>query len=266
MAGVNGASDGTNGGPLSELARRQYAALAAMRWQMFKNGLRSSKGVLELGARAFSYVTYTLVGLGLSVGLGIGAYAIITSGHVKYLTILFWAVFVVWQLLPVVLASFQEQFDLGILLRFPLSFGSYVLLFLIFGLVDVSTITGALCCLGLWVGITVAEPGMVAWAALGLAVFAVFNILLVRAIFAWVDRCLAQRRTREIVGAIFLVFVLSLQLLNPALHQSRRSVRMSGADRAADAQKTIAEARPWLRRADAAQRWLPPGLAAQTVR
>jgi ABC-2 type transport system permease protein len=266
MAGVNGASGGASGGLLSALARRQYVALAAMRWQMFKNGLRTGKGVLELGARTFSYVTYSMVGLGLSVGLGIGAYAIITSGHVKYLTILFWAVFVIWQLLPVMLASFQEQFDLGVLLRFPLSFGSYVLLYLIFGLIDVSTITGALCCLGLWIGITVADPGMVAWATLGLAGFAIFNVLLVRAIFAWVDRWLAQRRTREIVGAIFLVFVLSLQLLNPALHESRRTGRMSRAERAADAQRTMAEARPWLKKADAVQRWLPPGLAAQAVR
>jgi ABC-2 type transport system permease protein len=266
MAGIGLADQLARGGVLGELARRQYAALAAMRWQMFKNGLRTSKGALELGARAFSYLTYTLVGLGLSTGLGFGAFAIITSGHVKYLSILFWAVFLIWQLLPVLLASFQEQFDLGVLLRFPLRFSSYILLYLIFGLVDVSTITGALCSLGLWVGITVAEPGMVGWAALGLAIFAAFNVLLVRAIFAWVDRWLAQRRTREIVGAIFLVFVLSLQLLNPALHQSRRSPRVSRAERAADAQKTMAEARPWLRRADAIQRWLPPGLAAQTVR
>jgi ABC-2 type transport system permease protein len=265
MAGIEGPRLSGQAGVLGGLAQRQYRALAAMRWQMFKNGLRSSKGVLELGARTFSYVTYTLVGLGLSAGLGIAAYAIISSGHLRYLTIPFWAVFVIWQMLPVVLASFQEQFDLGVLLRFPLSFGSYLLLYLIFGLIDVSTITGVLCSLGLWVGITVAKPGMVAWAALGLAAFAAFNVLLVRAIFAWVDRWLAQRRTREIVGAIFLLFVLSLQLLNPALHQSRRTGRMNRVERAADAQKTMAEARPWLRKAYAVQRWLPPGLSAQVV-
>ena len=38
-----------------------------------------------------------------------------------------------------------------------------------------------------------------------LIAFAAFNILLVRAIFAWIDRWLAQRRTREILGAVFMV-------------------------------------------------------------
>jgi len=60
-----------------------------------------------------------------------------------------------------------------------------------------------MCCLGIWSGIALARPGMAGWTALALAVFAFFNILLVRAIFAWVDRWLAQRRTREIVSALF---------------------------------------------------------------
>ena len=201
-------------------ARAQYSALAAMRWQMFRNSLRTNQGVFELGARTFSYFIYACMGVGLSVGLGIGAYAMVSSGKLNYLPFLFWAVFLIWQILPVALASFQEQFDLGILLRFPLGFTSYILLYLIFGLVDISTITGALCGLGLWVGITVARPDLSGIAALSLTVFAGFNILLVRAIFAWIDRWLAQRRTREIVGAIFLLLLLSLQLLNPALHNT----------------------------------------------
>jgi ABC-2 type transport system permease protein len=269
MAGLDGA--GMNGaaaagtGPLSVMARRQYAALADMRWEMFRNSLRTNQGVFELGARAVSYIIYALMGLGLSVGLGFGAYAMASSGKVAYLPILFWVVFLIWQLLPVMLASFQEQFDLGILLRFPLGFTSYLLLYLIFGLVDMSTITGGLCSLGLWIGITIARPELSALVALSLAVFAGFNVLLVRAIFAWIDRWLAQRRTREIVGAIFLLLVLSLQLLNPALHQSRRSSSMSRAERAADGRRLAAEAQPWLARANNVQRWLPPGLAAQAI-
>jgi ABC-2 type transport system permease protein len=264
----NGMSDGNQAGDglLSRRARRQYAALASMRWQMFSNGLRSHKGMLELGARTFTYFVYGTMGLGLSVGLGFGAYGIVSSGHWKFLPILFWAVFLVWQLLPVMLASFQEQFDLGILLRFPVSFWSYNLLYLIFGLIDVSTITGGFCCLGMWVGITIARPGLSAWAALALGIFAAFNVLMVRAIFAWIDRWLAQRRSREIVGAVFLLLVLSLQLLNPALHQSRRMQQMSRDQRAASRRDSETVLMPWLSKANAVQRWLPPGLAAQAVR
>lgn len=266
MAGLDGAAANArlDGSVLGAAARRQYAALARMRWQMFGNGLRTNQGVFEFGARTFTYLVYGMIGLGMCAGLGAGSYAMLSSHSAKYLPILYWAVFLIWQLLPILLASFQEQFDLSILLRFPLSFRSYVLLYLIFGLVDISSITGALCCLGLWAGTVIARPGLFAWAALGLAVFAAFNILLVRAIFAWIDRWLAQRRTREIVGGIFLICVLSLQLLNPALREGRHQGHITRDQRIANQRKMAEQFYPWLRRADEVQRWLPPGLAADT--
>ncbi len=147
---------------------------------------------------------------------------------------------------------------------------------MVFGLADTSTILGGLCCIGVWFGITMARPELFAWTALGLAVFAAFNILLVRAIFAWIDRWLAQRKTREILGAVFMVLILSMQLLNPALHRKSHPRRadpqsatspedLAMAD-AKDYRRTRAEFKarygPWLETADAAQRWLPPGLAA----
>jgi ABC-2 type transport system permease protein len=266
MAGMNGAETGPlHAGMLSSLARQQYAALAAMRWQIFRNSLRSGTGVVELGARTVSYLMYAVMGLALSAGLGFGAYAMVSSGRANYLPILFWAVFLTWQLLPILLTSFQEQFDLGILLRFPLGFVPYFMLYLIFGLIDVSTITGGLCAFGLWAGMVAARPDLWALTTLGMMVFAGFNILLVRAIFAWIDRWLAQRRSREIVGAIFLLCVVGLQLLNPALHRGLRNGRMNREERVADRQRMQEELRPWMERADAVQRWLPPGLAAQAV-
>ena len=55
------------------------------------------------------------------------------------------------------------------------------------------------------IGVTMARPDLFVWTALALAGFAAFNILLVRAVFAWIDRWLAQRKTREILGALFMV-------------------------------------------------------------
>lgn len=249
-------------GVFGPLALQQYAALAQMRWRMFGNGLRTNQGVLELGARTFTYLVYGMMGLALCAGLAVGSYAMLSTHGVRYLPILYWAVFLVWQVLPILLASFQEQFDLGILLRFPLGFRAYVLLYLLFGLVDISSIIGALCCVGLWLGTTIARPGLFAWTALGLAVFAIFNVLLVRAIFAWIDRWLAQRRTREIVGAIFILFILSLQLLNPAFRMRRGQGRMTREERIASERKMATDLYPWLHRANQVQRWLPAGLAA----
>ena len=175
MAGVNN----TGGGWLGAEARAQYAAMSRLRWQMFRNGMRSIKGKFEAGARIISYIIYAGIGLGFGFGAGAFAYLLASDGRWRILPVLFWALCLVWQMIPVMLASFQEQFDMSILLRFPVRFGSYFLLWVVFGLADISTILGGLCCLGIWLGITIARPELFAWTALGLAVFAAFNILLV---------------------------------------------------------------------------------------
>jgi ABC-2 type transport system permease protein len=241
-------------GPFSALARSQYAALAEMRWSMFRHGLRTTRGMMELGARTIALVLYGGMGLVLAAGFGGGAYAIAVNGKWEIFSALFWVLFLMWQVVPVSLASVQEHFDLGGLLRFPVSFGAFFLLYLIFGFVDVSTIMGAICSVGIWAGVMLARPDLYAWTALGLAVFAAFNILLVRAISAWIDRWLAQRRTREIVGALFFVALLCAQLLNPAYWSSQKHPHMSARTRAAGLR--------WLDKANTVQHWLPPGLAA----
>jgi ABC-2 type transport system permease protein len=253
MAGLNGA------GALGALARRQYAALAAMRWQMFNNSLRSSRGGIETGARTIGFFMYSFLGLSLGLGMGAGAYALVSRGAWTFLPMLLWVLLGLWQVIPIGLSSLQEQFDLGGLLRFPVSFGSFFLLHLVFGLADVSTIMGGLCSFAIWVGITVARPGLFAWAALGLGVFAAINILLARTIFAWIDRWLAQRRTREIIGALFLVLMLSMQLLNPALRHTSHTRRNRHAGAVSSNPGAVSRPRPAA--ASAVQGWLPPGLA-----
>lgn len=262
----NGRSEplASGGGVFSSLALAQYSALAHLRWRIFVNGLRSKMGAFEFGARMVTYVMYGLLGLGLGFGSGAAAYALAYSQKWQYLPVLFWVLFLLWQVIPVMLASFQEQFDLGTLLRFPVGFNSFFLLYVVFGLSDVSTIIGGLCCAGIWIGVTLVRPDLCAWAALALIVFGVFNILLVRAIFAWIDRWLSQRRTREILGAIFMVLLLSLQLMNPAVwpHGPRNSG--SRRQRRQEIQQMLAE--PWVRAAVETQAWLPPGLAGGSLR
>lgn len=269
----------SGGGIFGPQARAQYAALARLRWHMFIHGLRSRKGALELGARTVSFVFYGIGGLAMGGGAGLAAFLLAAGNQWRFLPVLFWAVFFAWQLVPIMLASFQEQFDLGILLRFPVRFGSYYLLYVVFGLLDVSTILGALCCTGVLVGITLARPTLFAWTTLALIIFAAFNILLVRAIFAWIDRWLAQRKTREILGAIFMVLILSLQLLNPALHRHRQegngaplgrnAPREQAQQKIQQYQQSRAEFQarygPWVATANEVQQWLPPGLAAKAL-
>ncbi len=270
MADLSGAASGgqmeAGAGPFSRLARAQYAALGAMRWWMVKNGLRSIHGLLDLGATGISLMIYSFMGLSLGIGLGLGAFFIASHQTWRLLLAEFWIVCIVWQMVPLALASFERQFDMGGLLRFPMNFSAYFLLYVIFGLLDVSTILGAMCCLGIWLGVALARPEMAGWTALALVVFGLFNMLLVRAIFAWVDRWLAQRRTREIVSAFFLLAVLSLQLLNPAVHETRGSGPGNHDEQMERYHHMGSQAGPLLKVATGVQKWLPPGLAGWAVR
>ena len=175
------------------MARRQYAALVTMRWRMVANNVRSVQGAFEFGARSVALLIYSIMGLALGFGLGIGRVLHrIERDIAEFISALFWTVFLVWQVLPIALASFQEQFDLAGLLRFPVNFGSFYVLNLVFGLVDVPTILGSICCMGILTGVTLARPALFGWTAFALAIFALFNILLARTVLAWVDRWLAQ--------------------------------------------------------------------------
>jgi ABC-2 type transport system permease protein len=122
-----------------------------------------------------------------------------------------------------------------------------------------------LCCLGVWLGIVMARPDLYLWTMLGLSVFAVFNILLVRAVFAWIDRWLAQRRTREILGAVFMVLIVSLLVINSVLNQKRYEGSKGHREEAAPLREALDKYAPLLKTANLVQQWLPPGLTARTL-
>ena len=252
-------------GPFGSLARRQYSAIVWMRFRMLTNSVRSVQGAFEFSAKGIAFIIYSIMGIGLGTGLGFGAYSLVSSEHYQYLPALFWTVFFVWQVLPIALASFQEQFDLSSVLRFPVSFGSFYLLSIAFGLIDVPAILGGICCLGIWTGVTVARPELWGWTAVILMIYAVFNILLGRAVLAWVDKWLAKRKTREIVSALFLLLMLSLQLLNPALHEQRHRQRSGHREAQHNGRNVMNELPKWTKSAMAVEPWLPPGLAADSV-
>jgi len=253
------------GGLFSRLARIQYAALAAMRMRRFANSFRTPQGAFEFGARAVTLLVYSGMGLSLGIGAGSLAYKLVSADRLQTLSIEFWVVSVLWQAVSIVLASFLEQFDLGSLLRFPVGFASFFMLHLVFGFVDASTVAGGLACLGLAAGVVLARPDLSGAVFVSLLGFALFNLLLVRTILAWIDRWLAQRRSREIVSAIFLVTLLSVQLLNPALHDGNWPGHEHRSSTPSSGQGWIDRSGPWVKVIVAVQAWLPPGLSAAVL-
>ena len=247
----------TESGIFSPLARGQYRALAWLQTRIFANSLRTRRGKSELVARVFSFVLFGIIALAPAIGLGFGAWAMVSEGHLRAVGLLLWLLFLVWQFfaaLAPVLAG--QNPELSHLLRFPVSFGSWILLYLVYGLVAPSTLIGTLWAAAIGIGVSAARPQVFLWTALTLALFVLFNLLLSRMILAWIERWMAQRRTREIITGILLFAALAAQTLNPAFHQHSRGT-LYGIRH--DTVALIAD-RAWT-----LQTALPPGLATGSV-
>jgi ABC-2 type transport system permease protein len=231
--------------------RGQFSAIARVRWQLFVNSLRTIRGRMEVVARGFIFFGFGMGAIIGSLGLGFSAWYFVSSGRVDWLPLLLWPVFLFWQLFPVMASAFTENVDSSNLLRFPLTFPCYFLIRIAYGSLDPSTAMGSLWLLGMAIGIACASPALFLCAAPVLLLFAIFNILLARMFFTWVERWLAQRKTREIFGVLFLFMVIGVQFIGPF-------IRHFGSRSQPAVSRVVAETLP-------VERLLPPGLAAQSI-
>ncbi len=201
----------------------QLAAIADLRWRLFLNGLRSKRGKMELASRILITFAFAIGGLGgFTVATGTAWY-FVSHNNAEYLAILLWPIFFFWQLFPVMSTAFTHNPDSAELLRFPLSYRSYFLIRLAYGFLDPASALGTMGLLGILLGIGVARPLLFPWALLVLLTFDLFNLVLMQTVFAWLERWLAQRRTREIMGVLFVVAMLSFQLIGPMMGRLGRT-------------------------------------------
>jgi ABC-2 type transport system permease protein len=251
VAGMNSMNDGR----LALHRRTQLAAVAWLRWRLFVNALRTAQGKLELLSRILISLAFTVLGLGGAFGMGVLAYVFLTEGKPQMLALFLWIIFFFWQFFPIMAAAFTSHSDSSDLLRFPLGYGSYFLVRLAYGAFDPASVIGSLWLFGILVGVVFAKPALLPWALLVLLAFATFNLLFMQMIFAWVERWLAQRRTREIMGVLFVLLALSFQLIGPLTGRYGKRARP---DVQQKVQRFIEVLAP-------VQRILPPGLAADAI-
>jgi ABC-2 type transport system permease protein len=193
--------------------RRHFSTIAWLRWRIFLNGMRGKGASGELVVRFLSYPFLALMILGPAVGAGVGSYYLVDQGSVRLLAIPLWIIFALWQFIGINTSATGPSFDLSSLIRFPIRYRDYLLIRLSFGLMDPPTLAGIACLIAMSLGIAIASPGLFPWAVLVLFVYAVCNILFSRMIYSWLERWLAQRRTRELVTGIILALSLGIQFL-----------------------------------------------------
>jgi ABC-2 type transport system permease protein len=229
----------------------QLTAIANLRWRMFVNGLRSKRGKMELFSRILVTLAFAVGGLGGFAACSGFAWYFVSQGKAELLAILLWPIFFFWQVFPVMATAFTNNPDSSDLLRFPLTYRSYFLIRLAYGFFDPASALGSVGLLGIFLGVSVARPLLFPWALLGLMTFALFNLVLMQTVFAWLERWLAQRRTREILGVFFILFMLSFQLIGPMMERLEKKPHPEFS-RATEIVTQV-------------QAVLPPGLAAEAI-
>ncbi len=192
----------------------QFRAIAWVRWRLFVNSFRRKGGQGELIARILILPFIAIIAVGPIVGAGaLGFYAV--HNHADWaFSALTWAVFLGWIFVASATTLQPDGIDLSLLLRFPVRFPSYVVIRFFFGLLATPNVVGSLALLSAAIGIGAAWPALFPWAALVLGSYGLMMILLLRMVLLWLDRWLAQRKTREIAGVVFTIFFLAFQYAN----------------------------------------------------
>ena len=197
----------------------QIRLVAGVRWLILKHGLRRKNNVWDLIGMIWLGIVSTAAVIGLSFAFYFGGYEFLKTERAAWLSLLFWGIFLWWQVFPIFVAGFGSNFEFATLLRFPLSQRAFYLLGLGYGLSDfaaISSICWIVCMLAgaMTVRLTV-FPSM----ALVCLLFVLINLTLERLVGSWLEKLLSKRRSREIFLAVFVMCMVSLNFLNPILQR-----------------------------------------------
>ena len=226
---------------------KQIGFIAALRWRMLHNSLRRKQNVLDLiGLVVVGLLAGAFV-IGVCLALYTAAFGFVSTNKAPWLSLLFWAIFLWWQLLPIMVAGFGVSFDFRALLRFPIGFSAFYILGLAYGFSDFTGLSASCWLVAILLGTTAAKATLFPPMLLAVVLFALFNVTLERLLGSWMERLLAKRRTRELFFALFILLMVSLQMLGPLLRRYGSAVD------------------PWLARALPYFSYFPPSLAGQSV-
>jgi ABC-2 type transport system permease protein len=191
--------------------REQVWLVMDLRWKIFRNGLRGVSAKLSLAGSILAAFVWGCVAFGLGIGVAVGTYLLLQREQFDALGYIFWGLFIFWQVVPILTSQFAAGFDSTGLLRFPLRFSSFFALHLVYGLADPVSLTGIFWHFCMFAGLVLGRPNLWAQFALIVAFSALMNLLFSRMLFTWLERLLAQRRTREILFVVMMLAFLCLQ-------------------------------------------------------
>lgn len=203
----------------------QLKAVAGLRWLITKNSMRRKNNRWDLIGIIAAGMFSGLFVIAMCFAFYAGAYTFLGKGRPSWMALLFWGIFVYWQLIPVFVAGFGASFEFKSLLRFPLNPPTFYLLGLGYGLADFGAISSILWILSMLAGAFTVRPGAVPAMLVVSALFVLLNLTIERLLGSWLEKILARRKTRELFLGIFVLSMVSLNFLNPLLQRYGNSAR-----------------------------------------
>ncbi len=194
----------------------QVALIAQLRWRLFRNSLRTARARLELAGQLVLSVLGAVVGVGIGVGLYGLSFFLAKDNRLAPLEGILWGVFLAWLILPLIVAASTSTVDFRELLRYPLRFSSFLLLSLAYTLFDPVAITVLFWMACIFAGVASARPDTALWIAPAFLALAVVTLFLSRTLITAIERMLCRPRGRELFFTIFILTMLSVQVIGIA--------------------------------------------------
>jgi ABC-2 type transport system permease protein len=197
----------------------QVRLVAGLRWLILKNALRNKNNVWDLIGMIWVGFFSAAIVLGFSFAFYAGGYEFLANNRSGWLTLLYWGIFLWWQVFPIFIAGFGSNFEFATLLRFPLSLRAFYLLGLGYGLSDFAAISSLCWIISMIAGAATARLSVLPAMLLVSLLFVLINLTIERLVGSWLEKLLARRRTRELFLGLFVLAMVSLNFLSPALRK-----------------------------------------------
>jgi ABC-2 type transport system permease protein len=197
----------------------QVMLVAGVRWRILKNSLRQKSNRWDMIGMMWAAIFSGLVVIGLCFGFYAGAYEFLTKGLTEWMALLYWGIFLWWQVFPIFVAGFGSNFEFGTLLRFPLSLRAFYLLGLGYGLSDFAALSSICWIVSMLAGAASARASVLPAMLVVSLLFVLVNVTMERLVGSWLEKLLAKRRTRELMMGLFVLSMVSLNFLNPAFRR-----------------------------------------------
>jgi len=225
----------------------QIWLVAGLRWRILRNNMKNKNRVWDVIGVVISSVVGIVFVAGIAILVFVGNSCVSERSSRGSIRSALLGIFLWWQVLPIFVAGFSPSFSFRSLLRFPLKFAAFYSIGLAYGLADSAALASLVWLVAMVVAAMVTRISVAPAMILASALFVAVNVTLERLIGSWLEKILAKRKAREIFLALFVLFIVGVQFIGPAIQKYGKSPRP-------DLAKIIRYARP-----------SPPSLAGELI-